>query len=100
MGFLVPAFEAIGSLFAGTSAAGVAGSIAATAVTGYGLSKALTPKAPQVAPLPKAPNIDTADNAAQQQMDQMRKRRGVMANIYGGAINTPAPTAQKQLLGT
>lgn len=32
-----------------------------------------------------APTIDSAANAAQQTADRLRRRRGVLANIFGGA---------------
>lgn len=51
--------------------------------------------------LPGAPTMDTAANAAAQSADQMRRRRGVYANIYAGGAAQPAPTvSQKSLLGT
>lgn len=50
---------------------------------------------------PGAPTQDTAANAAQQQADQLRRRRGVMANIYGGGSGGGTPTvASKSTLGT
>lgn len=49
---------------------------------------------------PTPPTLDTAANAANQQDDLMRRRRGILANIYAGG-STPAPTvASKQLLGS
>lgn len=53
---------------------------------------------PTAPPMP--PTFDTAANAANQQEDLMRKRRGILANIYAGG-SAPAPTvASKQLLGS
>jgi len=52
---------------------------------------------------PQAPNIDDAQSGARQAEDLMRQRRGVLANIYGGAgaDNAAAPpTAVKTALGT
>ncbi len=54
-------------------------------------------------PQPQAPNIDDAQSGARQAEDLMRQRRGVLANIYGGAgaDNETAPTtAVKTALGT
>lgn len=49
---------------------------------------------------PTAPTQDTAANAALQQQDMLRRRRGVFANIFaGGAAPTPA-TATKSALGS
>lgn len=51
---------------------------------------------------PHAPNQNTAANAAQQQADYMRRRRGVLGNIFGGnqANSAPVATATKSLLGS
>lgn len=47
----------------------------------------------------RAPNIDDA-SMRQQETDRLQRRRGVLANIYGGN-NAAAPTvAVKQLLGS
>jgi hypothetical protein len=49
-------------------------------------------------PPPGPPTQDTAANAAMQQNDLLRRRRGVYGNIFAG--NAPAPqTATKSLLG-
>lgn len=61
---------------------------------GYDL---FAPKTPP--PAPGVPNPNDAANAAQSQTDQMRMRRGLMANIYAGASG-PAPVSGKQQLGT
>lgn len=58
---------------------------------------------PPKPPPPQAPNIDDAQSGARQAEDLMRQRRGVLANIYGGAGagNETAPTtAVKTALGT
>lgn len=61
----------------------------------YGNSYGQGPPAP-----PGPPSQDTAANAALQQNDVLRRRRGVMANIFaGGAAATPA-TSTKSTLGT
>jgi len=44
------------------------------------------------------PTINAANNAARQQSDRLRRRRGVLANIYGGS-STPS-VGQKVLLGS
>jgi len=52
-----------------------------------------------VAP-PTAPTQVTAANAALQQQDMLRRRRGVFANIFAGG-SAPAPaTATKSTLGS
>lgn len=61
---------------------------------GYDLFKPKTPP-----PTPGVPNPNDAANAAQSQTDQMRMRRGLMANIYAGASGA-APVTGKQQLGT
>lgn len=48
-------------------------------------------------PPPAAPGIDTAANAAQLQRDQMRQRRGLLANIYAGGTNQQPVTGSQQL---
>jgi len=55
-----------------------------------------------LAAAPKAPNQDTAANSAQQQSDYLRRRRGVLANIFGGNQPNSAPvtTSSKSLLGS
>lgn len=55
-----------------------------------------------LAAIPHAPNQDVAANAAQQQSDYMRRRRGVLANIFGGSQPNSAPvaTGNKSSLGT
>lgn len=50
-------------------------------------------------PPPGVPNPNDAANAALQATDQLRMRRGLLANIYGGA-GGPAPVAGKTALGT
>lgn len=59
--------------------------------------QAFKPKTPP--PTPGVPNPNDAANAAQSQMDAMRQRRGLMANIFAGASST-APVSGKQQLGT
>ena len=56
-----------------------------------------TPKTPP--PTPGVPNPNDAANAAQNHTDQMRMRRGLMANIYAGA-GSPPPVSGKTQLGT
>ena len=54
-----------------------------------------------IAATPRAPNQDTAANAGQQQADYLRRRRGILGNIFGGNQPNSTPVvAQKQLLGT
>lgn len=44
----------------------------------------------------------TIDDAAMQERerDRLRKRRGLLANIYGGASNSQPTVAKKQLTGS
>lgn len=49
---------------------------------------------------PGAPTQDAAANAAQSQTDLLRRRRGVMANIYAGGGAGAPPVASKSTLGT
>lgn len=46
---------------------------------------------------PPVPNPNDAANAAQEQTDQLRMRRGLLANIFAGATNTPPVTGKTQL---
>lgn len=57
----------------------------------------LKPKTPP--PTPGVPNQNDAANQAQTLTDQMRMRRGLMANIYAGA-GSQQPVSGKQQLGT
>lgn len=60
----------------------------------YGMLKPKTPP-----PAPGVPNPNDAANASQSLTDQMRMRRGLMANIYAGAGNQQ-PVSGKSQLGT
>lgn len=53
----------------------------------------LTPKMPKA---PQVPQVDTAQQMIQE-TDRLKRRKGVMANIYAG--NAAAPTTGKQTLG-
>jgi len=61
----------------------------------YGVFGAKTPP-----PTPPAPNPNDAANASQSLTDQMRMRRGLMANIYAGAAGNQQPVTGKTALGT
>jgi hypothetical protein len=63
----------------------------------YQAFKPKTPPAP-----PGVPNPNDAMNAAQQQTDAMRMRRGLMSNIYAGSLQGQAsqPVSGKTALGT
>ena len=62
--------------------------------TAIGLHK----KPEQAAPAPPAiPNVNDAANAAQQQTDALRARRGLLANIYAGSTNQQPVTGKTQL---
>jgi len=52
---------------------------------------------PPAAP-PTAPTQDVAANAAKDQLDLLRRRRGVLSNIYAGG-NSSAPAVAKTTLG-
>lgn len=54
---------------------------------GKGLSGIANPKMPQIPETPAAPTIDDAQRNRSQQ-DRLRRRRGVLANIYGGGAST------------
>jgi hypothetical protein len=60
----------------------------------YGALQGKTPPPP-----PGPPNPNDAANQAQNLTDQMRMRRGLLANIYAGGSNT-APVSGKTTLGT
>lgn len=60
----------------------------------YGALKPKTPPAP-----PGVPNPNDAMNAAQSTTDAMRMRRGLFANIYGGA-SAQTPVTGRSTLGT
>ena len=47
---------------------------------------------------PAPPSQDAAANAAKQQQDLLRKRRGVLANIFGGSSGSQ-PAVTKATLG-
>lgn len=64
---------------------------------GSAAKKALTP--PRLPSAPRAPSEDTAANAANQEADLARRRRGVLANIYAGGQDFKPQTAVKTLLG-
>jgi hypothetical protein len=57
---------------------------------------------PHLPPAPSVPNPNDAANQAQNLTDQMRMRRGLMANIYaGGATGAQSqPVVGKTALGT
>jgi hypothetical protein len=63
---------------------------------GKSLSDYILKKPP---PAPGVPNPNDAANASQSVRDQMRQRRGLLANIYAGASNQ-APVSGKTQLGT
>jgi hypothetical protein len=48
-------------------------------------------------PAPGVPNPNDAMNAAQQQQDAMRLRRGMLANIYAGSLNQQPVSGKVQL---
>lgn len=56
-------------------------------------------QAPELPPAPGVPNQNDAANASLAQQERLRMRRGMMANIYGGAA-AGAPVTGKTQLGT
>lgn len=70
-----------------------------SAALGAAAASQIANKNPKPPPAPGLPNPNDASNAAQSMTDQMRMRRGLMANIYAGASNS-APVTGKTQLGT
>jgi hypothetical protein len=60
----------------------------------------LLPKQPSQKPLPAAPTIDDAGKN-RDELDRMRRRRGVLANIFAGAQpgSAASPSVGVQTLG-
>jgi hypothetical protein len=56
------------------------------------------PRLPKQPPPRRLATIDEA-RQRQQEQDRLRRRQGVLANIYGGASNTTPTTGTKTLLG-
>lgn len=48
--------------------------------------------------IPKAPQIDDA-RSNREEFDRIRRRRGVLANLFGGASNSTPTTGGAELLG-
>lgn len=63
------------------------------------LTPAFKPEMPEVPETPGAPTIDDAVKSRQDQ-DRLRRRRGVLANIYGGAGASAPSVGVKTLLGS
>jgi hypothetical protein len=57
---------------------------------------------PRLPPPPTVPNPDAAMNAAQTTTDSLRMRRGLLGNIYAGALQgqSSQPVTGKTQLGT
>lgn len=53
-----------------------------------------TPESPR-----RAPTLDDA-SMRQQESDRLRRRRGVLANVFGGGTNAAPTVATKTLLGS
>lgn len=66
---------------------GLATAAAATAGSALLAKKALTPKAPGAAP--ETPTIDDA-SAVRDSVDRIRRRRGTLANVFGGSSASAA----------
>ncbi len=122
MAWFVPVFTGIathataGAAALGASnavAAGV-GAVAANAAAGaaikYGYDKYTEPKREAKKIMAQAtlsaekasapPTIASADISARQLTDRLRSRKGVLANIYGGASSPPPSVGTKILLGS
>lgn len=54
---------------------------------GKGYDKMMNPKLPAMPDIPAPPTIDDAQKNRDQQ-DRLRRRRGVLANIFGGGSQT------------
>lgn len=63
------------------------------------VDSATKPKSPALPTPPLIPNQDAAANAASAQTDLMRKRRGVLQNIYAGGGAAAPQVATKATLG-
>lgn len=48
----------------------------------------------------KAVGVSTIDDAQQQNVERIRRRRNSLGNVFGGTSSTAPTTAAKQLLGT
>jgi hypothetical protein len=64
----------------------------------YQIGESLTPEMPTPPEQPRAPTIDDAVRARQDQ-DRLRRRRGVLANIYGGASGGSPKVGTASVLG-
>lgn len=73
---------------------------AATAASAGAAVYSATKGAPKVPLAPQPATQDTAANAANQQSDLMRKRRGVLANIAAGSNATAPQVSAKSTLGS
>lgn len=63
---------------------------------GYQIGAASDPKIPKIPDTPAAPTIDTAQQERSQQ-DRLRRRRGVLANIYAGQSTGSGSGGKAQL---
>jgi len=76
---------------------GPAGALAGYKV-GSGAANAVAPKSGTKEIMPGIPTIDEAAQN-RQVADRIRRRRGVMANIYGGALRSAPSAGTKAVLG-
>ena len=78
-------------------------SVAGATAVGVGtaaVAKKLSAPSSRAPPLPGAPTADVAANDATQVQDDIRRRRGVLANIYAGQNPSDPTNVLKTQLGT
>lgn len=68
-------------------------------VFGHSISKQVGLEKPKKPTIPGVPTIDTAAKNIQES-DRIRRRKGVLATVFGGASATAPTTASKTLLGS
>lgn len=64
----------------------------------YDVGRSLTPDMPELPDAPRAPTIDDAAQNRDMQ-DRIRRRRGVLANIFAGNATGSGPSGGNSTLG-